>query len=37
MKAFVCEYIDQKAQMQLDVVNKMIEKSKAMGSTYQSK
>lgn len=37
MKEFVCEYIDQKAQMQIDVVNKMIEKSKAMGSAYQSK
>lgn len=30
MKEFICSYIDEKAKMQLNVVNNIIKKSKAM-------
>lgn len=37
MKAFICSYIDEKAKMQLEVVNKTIEKTKSMAQDYRSK
>lgn len=35
MKDFICNYIDKKAKMQLDVINKTIEKTKTMAEDYQ--
>lgn len=37
MKEFICNYIDENAKMQLDVVNKTIEKTKSMAQAYRSK